>query len=1121
MLRSKSFVKKTKKGKVVRVVKEHYLRDDIQCGYEGCKDPNCISAREEFLGNSGSSQGLVIAAPLINIHKTGQTVKNTTKKTQILIPDTNEFVKQINVFERPVLNNVVVLQTVLEELKGLNMAIYGRVRRITTEHSRHWYVFSNEHSRDTYIDRNAGESANDRNDRAIRTACLWYQQHVPSDVEIVLITEDKENARLAREAGIEKVYKLEEYLTQSICGEDGGEPEKVKEQKDRLSELLDVMRYDEATDGSQHMTFEGYKPYLTDLQIQEGIKQNIFVQGVLAVSGYNSTEGHIFSKIPGVGKGSEINGFQKEGEQEETERKILIVGRNNMNRAIQGDRVAVKILPESEWRKGPGKASIDEEDDNDDDDGNSDGKDDTAGEKESNKDGGDEGGEVKSKNKRAKFTTENLQVTGVVVGIIKRNWRSYCCFLDPRETSGVSNNKNADSSSGGRIRYVYMIPMDRRIPKIRIKTRQLEHIANKKVVVSIDEWTTKTKYPVGHYVRSIGDAGDKETETEVVLLEHEINYSDFSEAVKNDMKPFESDPEYIPNHIKHVQERLQNQTQSQLVGGSLLSNGDIKRKDLRYLDVCSIDPPGCTDIDDALHCKKLPNGNYSVGVHIADVTHFVRPNTAVDKEASNRCTTVYLVDRRIDMLPSVLGTNLCSLRSKVDRLAFSVLWELDSNANVVAEEFCKSIVSSRESFTYDEAQARIDDTVNYAQDPITDSLRQLNALAKQLRARRMSNGALELMSPQIKFKMMDDQAHSDDPQDIYIKPNVETNSLVEEFMLLANIRVARKIYTSFPEFALLRRHPEPPLENFAVLQRALNALYNLEFDASSSKSLSASLKAVDDGEYLNSLVRILTTRCMLQALYFCSGSVPDYKEFRHYGLATDIYTHFTSPIRRYADVLVHRLLESAIYGHKGDSSDYIFNKHDIDQQCDTINRRHKAAQTAGRSSIELFTNLFFKAQNKSNNTNNIQYGYITQILQNGFSVFIPNYGIEGFVVIQSSHSTNNNSNSNSNNNNNNNKNDNNTDLDVQAIENYSLVFKSNANATINLFQKVKVLLKIDEISQHNISSMRRKLNLYLIEPVIAGLSVEIDTKKAQPTANQEDTDAIVLTQIAENAVSSL
>ena len=257
----------------------------------------------------------------------------------------------------------------------------------------------------------------------------------------------------------------------------------------------------------------------------------------------------------------------------------------------------------------------------------------------------------------------------------------------------------------------------------------------------------------------------------------------------------------------------------------------------------------------------------------------------MDAEAESRGTTVYLVDKRIDMLPSLLGTNLCSLRPYVERLAFSVIWELDPNANIVNVRFTKSVIASKEAFTYEAAQKRKDD--KSLNDPLTQGIRLLNSIAIKLRAKRMEAGALNLASPEVKIHM--ESSESTGPIDVEQKMQLETNSLVEEFMLLANISVAQKIFDTFPQTAVLRRHLPPPTTNFEVLADVLAKRRGMKLDTSSSAALADSLDQCIDPNMpdFNTLVRIMATRCMLSAEYFCSGSVAR-DTFGHYGLASTI-----------------------------------------------------------------------------------------------------------------------------------------------------------------------------------------------------------------------------------------
>jgi exosome complex exonuclease DIS3/RRP44 len=405
--------------------------------------------------------------------------------------------------------------------------------------------------------------------------------------------------------------------------------------------------------------------------------------------------------------------------------------------------------------------------------------------------------------------------------------------------------------------------------------------------------------------------------------------------------------------------------------------------DLRELDICSIDPPGCQDIDDALHARRLPNGYIEAGVHIADVSHFVLADTPIDSEAASRGTTVYLVDKRIDMLPALLGTNLCSLRPHVERLAFSVIWQLNDDADIMNVKFTKSVIASKAAFEYEEAQICKDDPNRT--DSLTQSIRLLNALAIKLKAKRMAAGALNLASPEVKINL--GSAESSDPIDVEQKELRETNSLVEEFMLLANISVAQKIDEVFPQTAVLRRHLPPPKSNFEKLQDVLLKRKGFKLDVSSSGALAASLdKCVDpSAPAFNTLVRIMATRCMLSAEYFCSGSVSR-DTFGHYGLASPIYTHFTSPIRRYADVLAHRQLAAAISHVPLHPSLHL--KSNVERIMDMINRRHRMAQMAGRASVEFYVGLALKGRGQKQQGDVREDAFVIRTFQNGLGVFV-------------------------------------------------------------------------------------------------------------------------------------
>eukprot|EP00494_Astrolonche_serrata_P032278 UN32547 len=246
---------------------------------------------------------------------------------------------------------------------------------------------------------------------------------------------------------------------------------------------------------------------------------------------------------------------------------------------------------------------------------------------------------------------------------------------------------------------------------------------NQRIVVSIDDWFEDSTYPQGHYVKRLGQIGNLEVETKVLLLEHDVPHEKWSEDVLRCLPP---STKLDPDEVK-------------------------RRVDLRKKNICSIDPPNCQDIDDALHCDRLENGNFEVGVHIADVAFYVLPDTALDLEAKKRGTSVYLVDRRIDMLPQLLSTDLCSLRPGVDRFAFSCIWELDKDANIVDTRFHRSVIHNKHKFAYKEAQKRID--TKEPKDVLTQAVCDLNMLALKLKSKRFRDGALSLASPSPHFDL--------------------------------------------------------------------------------------------------------------------------------------------------------------------------------------------------------------------------------------------------------------------------------------------------------------------------------------------------------------------------------
>jgi exosome complex exonuclease DIS3/RRP44 len=546
--------------------------------------------------------------------------------------------------------------------------------------------------------------------------------------------------------------------------------------------------------------------------------------------------------------------------------------------------------------------------------------------------------------------------TGRVVGILERHRRPYCGSIDVADGTAVGGLSGTVS--------VLFRPKSQRIPRIRITTKEAENLRTKRLRVVIDDWPVNAAFPVGHYTDVMGLFGDMDTEATVILLENDIPHYDFSEAVYD----------CLPKGTWAVE-----------------ASEEAKRTDLRHIAVSSVDPLGCRDIDDALHFRTLENGDVEVGVHIADVSHFVLAGTPLDEEAAKRSTSVYLVDRRINMLPQLLTENLCSIVGNEDRYAFSVLWVFEGGdqMKLKSEWFGKTIIRSRAALYYGDAQNMIDNAEDNSE--VTLSLRGLMRFSRILKQRRDEAGALTLGSQEFKFKIDNDHVN---PTDMVQYQTFETNSMVEEWMLYANVAAARWCYREFPAHALLRRHQAPADRACADLNSALVARGLPPLDTSTSKALNMSLNACKDANdpYLNKLVRILTTRCLKQAQYFCSGDMA-YEDFLHYGLAMPIYTHFTSPIRRYADVIVHRQL-AAITGF-GEFSVEKTTSEDIGAVAANINYRHEMAQKAGRDSQNLFTGFFLRKYAEA--AIPVEKGYVVKVSESFVSVMVPSIGQEGRV----------------------------------------------------------------------------------------------------------------------------
>ncbi|GIL48122.1 hypothetical protein Vafri_4822 [Volvox africanus] len=503
----------------------------------------------------------------------------------------------------------------------------------------------------------------------------------------------------------------------------------------------------------------------------------------------------------------------------------------------------------------------------------------------------------------------------------------------PRPLSAVVEDALAGDAAGepgdeGRA-HLHLIPVDPRLPICRVRASQVYNMsaallagllrgepAAGRTLVSglVRYWNPNSLHPVATLRASLGQAGEIESETAAILEAEAIRSGEFEADVLACLPP-------LPWRI---------------------SEQDLEgRKDFRSHRVFSIDPPTAKDLDDALSIEPLPGGDgWRVGVHIADVSHFIEPFSALDVEAGRRATSTYMVQRVIPMLPPLLCEQLCSLNPGEDRLTFSVVWDMGKDGSIRSTWFGRSVIRSCAKLSYPlvqrmiEGDFRAQDTGVWLHgDGVTwdqveaDSLA-LWSLAKQLRAARFNGGALRLDNTRLFFSL------DNDGNPVAAAPYVqkEANQLVEEFMVLANISVAQFVSGVFPDRAMLRRHPPPNESKMGELRDAAQAA-GVQLDVSSASSLQASLAALRASEppevegqsaverlssaarhrRMVDLVIMLATRPMQLAKYFSTGDCEDALElWRHYALAVDHYTHFTSPIRRYPDVVVHRQLAAAL-----------------------------------------------------------------------------------------------------------------------------------------------------------------------------------------------------------------
>ena len=488
---------------------------------------------------------------------------------------------------------------------------------------------------------------------------------------------------------------------------------------------------------------------------------------------------------------------------------------------------------------------------------------------------------------------------------------------------------------------------------------------NDKVLVEITEWRKNSQSPNGIIKKVLGIEGEHNTEIHSILAEYGLPY-DFEKEIKD----------YANN-----------------IDTTINFKEISKRRDFRKELTFTIDPVDAKDFDDAISFKKLSKNSYEIGVHIADVSHYLQPNTILDKEAFNRATSVYLVDRVVPMLPEILSNKACSLRPNEEKYTFSAVFIIEKN-KVINEWFGKTIINSNYRFSYEEAQEIIETKNNIIRKEVSlnnkeysvsnnvkEAVLKLNEIAAYMRKERMNSGAISFDKKEVRFSINKDK----EPTGVYVKESKESNKLVEEFMLLANRKVSEYIgKKNKKNIFIYRVHDLPDESKIKALKEVAKSLgYNL--DTSSRKRMSESLNKIlkkIKGKKEQSLIESLAIRSMSKAEYTT-------KNIGHYGLAFDYYSHFTSPIRRYPDVIVHRLLEQYLNKEKP-SGHEIYNS-----ACDHCTQREILATKAERDSIK-----FMQIKYMQDKTNKKFNGVISGITDWGIFVEIVENKCEGMIPVR-------------------------------------------------------------------------------------------------------------------------
>ena len=700
-----------------------------------------------------------------------------------------------------------------------------------------------------------------------------------------------------------------------------------------------------------------YEQFWPVEKVSAGLKRGELVKGVLRINPRNYEIAWV--TVAGLG------------------RDVLIEGMLRRNRALNGDVVALQILPRGDWKIMKEELDYNGLSLGDPDQEHANVENVTLNVEKMSMSNGEEPHSAETPSKSHHITVDEvperyLQKTAKVVHLVEKHSRVATGHLKP-----FPHPKEYPDG--------LFSPIDSRMPRIRIprencppgffdRPRDFQNTLLVARIISWPETSSKDSFlAIGSIARSLGEAGEIEPETEGILLEYGIDSGPFSDEA------LECLPQETPWKIP--EEELE------------------YRRDFRADCVFTIDPLTARDLDDAVHCKKLEDGLFEVGVHIADVSFFVRRGTALDEVAEERGTSTYMVQKVVPMLPRGLCEELCSLNPGEDRLTFSVVWKMSDKGEIVDEWKGRGIIRSRVKMAYEHAQDMIEKpnrkwnpnelppiSDGASVEEISAQVNQLHKFAVRLRRNRFENGALRLDQVKIRFDLDQETGL---PNGYHVHKQRDANKLIEEFMLLANMAVAHHIYTAYPETAMLRRHPKPHQKQLDDLLELCKS-FGITFNCTSSKTIHESLAQFPLGSPEREVLVNLTMRPMKNAEYFCTGSVEE-GEYGHYALSVPLYTHFTSPIRRYPDIVVHRLLAASL------GIDQPLNQEPeiVDMIAGHCNDRKLAAKRASELSNEMFFGIFVRESGPLE-----EEGMVLNLMDQSLDVLVPELGVVKRVYLK-------------------------------------------------------------------------------------------------------------------------